>query len=33
VLVLRFEAFTEERLREIRNMIEQKLVEIMGRYS
>jgi phosphomannomutase/phosphoglucomutase len=33
VLVLRFEAFTEERLQEIRNMIEQKLAEIMGRYS
>ena len=33
VLVLRFEAFTEERLRVIRNIIEEKLAEIMKKYS
>ncbi len=33
VLVLRFEAFTEARLEEIRTMIETALKEIMGRYA
>lgn len=32
-LVLRFEAFTEERLQEIRSMIEKELAVIMARYS
>ena len=33
VLVLRFEAFTEERLQEIRSMIEKELAVIMARYK